>query len=49
MCRQQLAAGSQVYVEGRLQTRRWQDSQGRLQFRTEVVAQDIFALAGPTN
>jgi single-strand DNA-binding protein len=35
----------QVYIEGRLQTRRWQDSSGRSHFRTEVVAQEMLALA----
>lgn len=42
----QLAENQQVYVEGRLQTRRWQDSSGRRHFRTEVVAQELLALAG---
>jgi single-strand DNA-binding protein len=35
----------QVYIEGRLQTRRWQDSSGRRHFRTEVVAQELITLA----
>lgn len=38
-------ANQQVYVEGRLQTRRWQDSSGRRHFRTEVVAQEMLVLA----
>lgn len=42
-----LAKDQQVYIEGRLQTRRWADSQGRMHFRTEVVAQDLIALSGP--
>ena len=41
----QLSSNQQVYVEGRLQTRRWQDSSGRRHFRTEVVAQELLALA----
>ncbi len=44
ICDKLLTKDEQVYVEGRLQTRRWQDSQGRAQFRTEVVAQDIIVL-----
>jgi single-strand DNA-binding protein len=44
ICGNLLAKDQQVYVEGRLQTRRWEDSQGRTHFRTEVVAQDIIAL-----
>ncbi len=44
MCRERLARGQQVYVEGRLQTRGWEDSLGRRHFRTEVVAQDLIVL-----
>ena len=44
ICEKLLTKDQQVYVEGRLQTRRWQDDQGRAQFRTEVVAQDIIVL-----
>lgn len=39
-----LADRHKVYVEGRLQTRSWEDSAGRRHFRTEVVAHDIIAL-----
>ncbi len=41
---EQLTADLQVYVDGRLQTRRWQDASGRRHFRTEVVAQEIILL-----
>lgn len=44
ICQQRLVQGQQVYVEGRLQTRRWQDSSGKSFFRTEVVAQDVITL-----
>lgn len=44
LCGQQLQAGQQVYVEGRLQTRGWEDSAGRRHFRTEVVAHDVVTL-----
>ena len=33
-----LKKGSQVYVEGRLQTRKWQDKEGQDKYTTEVVA-----------
>jgi single-strand DNA-binding protein len=33
-----LKKGSQVYVEGRLQTRKWQDKEGNDKYTTEVVA-----------
>lgn len=45
LCDSLLTKDQQVYVEGRLQTRRWEDNQGRAHFRTEVVAQDIIVLA----
>lgn len=44
-CADELADGSQTYVEGRLQTRKWEDNSGRKHFRTEVVAQEIINLA----
>ena len=43
-CGTRLAAGEQVYVEGRLRTRRWVDEQGRQHERTEVLAQEIMSL-----
>jgi single-strand DNA-binding protein len=49
ICSSLLARAQQVYVEGRLQTRRWEDNQGRTHFRTEVVAQDIIALTSDNN
>jgi single-strand DNA-binding protein len=33
-----LKKGSQVYVEGRLQTRKWQDKEGQERYTTEIVA-----------
>jgi single-strand DNA-binding protein len=42
---EELGDKQQVYIEGRLQTRRWQDNSGRRHFRTEVVAQELLALA----
>src|SRR5437764_10577148 len=33
-----LKKGSQVYVEGRLQTRKWQDKDGQDKYSTEIVA-----------
>jgi len=45
LCRDRLAQGQQVYIEGRLQTRSWEDNLGRKHFRTEVVAQDLIVLS----
>ncbi len=36
-----LRKGARVYVEGRLQTRKWQDQQGQDRWTTEVVAEDM--------
>ena len=38
ICQQYLKKGKQVYVEGRLQTRQWEDQQGQKRQTTEVVA-----------
>ena len=39
-----LRKGSKVYVEGRLQTRKWQDRDGNDRYTTEVVANDVQGL-----
>src|SRR5262245_39339093 len=36
-----LKKGSQVYVEGRLQTRKWQDKEGQERYTTEIVASEM--------
>ena len=41
-----LLKGKQVYVEGRLQTRSYDDKDGKKQFFTEVVADDVILLGG---
>lgn len=38
--------GKQLYVEGRIQTRKWQDKDGNDKWSTEVVARDIRFLGG---
>lgn len=38
---QYLRKGSRVFVEGRLQTRSWEDREGKKQYRTEVVADNL--------
>lgn len=45
-CSQYLSKGRQVYVEGRLQTRQWEDKEGNKRYTTEVVAQRIQFLGG---
>ncbi|MEJ2012788.1 MAG: single-stranded DNA-binding protein [Anaerolineales bacterium] len=44
ICNQHLHKGQQVYVEGRLQTRRWEDAEGNKHFTTEVVAKEMIML-----
>ncbi len=41
-----LQKGKQVYVEGRLQTRSYQDKDGVKKYSTEVVAEDVILLGG---
>ena len=36
-----LKKGSQVYIEGRLQTRKWQDNTGNDRYTTEIVADEM--------
>jgi single-strand DNA-binding protein len=45
-CKQLLQKGQQVYVEGRLQTRSWEDREGKQCFCTELVAKDMILLEG---
>lgn len=39
-----IGKGTQIYVEGRLQTRSWEDKQGQKRYTTEVVAREIVLL-----
>lgn len=41
---QYLRKGKQVYIEGHLQTRSWDDQSGKKQYRTEVVADNMIML-----
>jgi single-strand DNA-binding protein len=41
-----LLKGKQVYVEGRLQTRSWDDKDGKKNYMTEVVADELILLGG---
>jgi len=43
-CKQYLVKGSHVYVEGRMQTRSWEDAEGKKHSRTEVVANEMIIL-----
>jgi single-strand DNA-binding protein len=50
LCGKYLSKGRQVYVEGRLQTRSWEDQQGQKKYSTEIVASTVqFLGAGQAN
>jgi single-strand DNA-binding protein len=44
ICKQHLSKGKQVYIEGRFQTRRWDDKEGNKHTTTEVVASEMIML-----
>jgi single-strand DNA-binding protein len=41
-----LRKGSQVYIEGKLRTRKWQDKEGKDRFTTEIIADEMQMLGG---
>lgn len=41
---QYLKKGSRVYIEGKLQTRKWQDQQGNDRYTTEIIANNLLML-----
>ena len=47
LCTQYLAKGRTVYLEGRIQTREWEDKEGQKRRTTEVVAQTVQFLGSP--
>ncbi len=47
LCEKYLAKGRQCFVEGRLQTRSWDDKDGNKRYTTEIVATTVQFLGGP--
>ncbi len=41
ICGEYLSKGSKVYIEGRIQTRKWEDKDGVTRFTTEIVAREM--------
>ena len=41
ICGEYLSKGKQVYIEGRIQTRSWDDKDGNRKYTTEIVASDV--------
>ena len=46
ICGKYLAKGREAYIEGKLQTRSWEDQQGQKRYTTEVVASNVQFLGG---
>lgn len=46
LCSQMLAKGRKVYIQGRLQTRSWDDASGVKKYKTEIVAEEMLVLEG---
>ena len=46
ICGEYLSKGRQVYIEGRIQTRSWEDRDGNKRYTTEIVATDVQFLGG---
>ena len=44
-----LKKGSQIYVEGRIRTRKWQDKEGQDRYTTEIIADRMQMLGGKRN
>jgi single-strand DNA-binding protein len=45
ICNKHLTKGQQVYIEGRLQTRRWEDDDGNKRSTVEIVAKEMIMLS----
>ncbi len=45
ICGEYLHKGSKVYIEGKIQTRKWQDQNGNDRYTTEIVARDMQMLS----
>jgi len=48
ICGKYLSKGRQVYVEGRLETRSWEDDKGQKKYATEIVASKVEFIGGGT-
>ena len=46
ICSEYLHKGTQVYIEGRIQTRQWEDQNGQKRYQTEIVADEMVILGG---
>lgn len=46
ICGQYLKKGSHVFIQGRMQTRKWQDKEGNDRYTTEIIADKMQMLGG---
>jgi single-strand DNA-binding protein len=46
ICQKYLKKGSLVYIEGRIETREWQDKEGQKRYSTEIIANEMRMLGG---
>lgn len=44
ICEKYLQKGKQVYIEGRIETRSWQDKEGQTKYRTEIICEQMTML-----
>jgi len=49
ICGEYLKKGSKVYIEGKMQTRKWQDQQGNDRYTTEIIGTSMEMLSGQQN
>jgi len=49
VCGEYLKKGSQIYVEGKLQTRSWEDDKGEKKYTTEVIARELTMLGSKSS
>ena len=47
ICEKYLKKGDAVYIEGRIETRSWEDKSGQKRYTTEIVAQEMTMLGSP--
>jgi single-strand DNA-binding protein len=44
ICEKYLQKGKQVYIEGRIETRSWQDKEGQTKYKTEIICEQMTML-----
>lgn len=47
VCGEYLTKGKLIYIEGKIQTRQWENKDGIKQYTTEIIAQSMKMLSGP--